>query len=263
MIFISHTHTDKDLVEPIAHKISSVFGQESVFYDSWSIQPGDGIIDKMDEALSKCKFFFFFVSKKSLSSKMVKLEWQNALLSATKGNTKIIPVKLDDCLMPQILLQTLYIDVFGQGIENAVRQMIDVISGRNIYRDNQNQGFQNIRGYVSKLDAGSLQIEFKAEAYMEPHSNYLILVENNKDDLSFNAIGESQYLSGFANDLKLSDGSQCNAIKMSRMTATSPGFSFVVKITPKENKYVKLKGLMRAVSKNQFAMIPVISINSK
>ena len=74
MIFISHTNTDKPLVEPIAIKLSSVFGQENVFYDSWSIQPGDGIINEMNEGLSKCKFFFFFVSKKSLDSGLVKLE---------------------------------------------------------------------------------------------------------------------------------------------------------------------------------------------
>lgn len=64
MIFFSHTSTDKPLIEPIAIKFSQVFGQENIFYDSWSIQAGDGIIDKMSEGLSKCKFFFFFVSKK-------------------------------------------------------------------------------------------------------------------------------------------------------------------------------------------------------
>jgi len=76
MIFISYTYADKPLVEPIATKLASVFGKENVFYDSWSIQPGDGIINEMNDALSKCKFFFFFVSKKSLDSKLVKLEWQ-------------------------------------------------------------------------------------------------------------------------------------------------------------------------------------------
>ena len=47
MIYISHTKADKPLVEPIAQKIAGVFGQENVFYDSWSIQPGDGIIDRL------------------------------------------------------------------------------------------------------------------------------------------------------------------------------------------------------------------------
>lgn len=68
MIFLSHNFKDGD-----------IFGQENVFYDSWSIQPGDGIIDKMNDGLTQCKLFFFFVSNNSLNSEMVKLEWQNAL----------------------------------------------------------------------------------------------------------------------------------------------------------------------------------------
>lgn len=65
----------------------------------------------MNNGLSQCKFFFFFVSKNSLQSKMVSLEWQNAILKATRGEAKVIPVKIDDCLMPSILMQSLYIDV--------------------------------------------------------------------------------------------------------------------------------------------------------
>lgn len=68
MIFLSHNFKDGD-----------IFGQENVFYDSWSIQPGDGIIDKMNDGLTQCKLFFFFVSNNSLNSEMVKLEWLNAL----------------------------------------------------------------------------------------------------------------------------------------------------------------------------------------
>ena len=94
MIFISHTAKDKTIVEPIALRLAQVYGQNNVFYDSWSIQPGDGIIDKMNEGLTNCKFFFFFVSKNSLQSNMVKLEWQNAILKASNGTAKLIPVKL-------------------------------------------------------------------------------------------------------------------------------------------------------------------------
>ena len=86
MIFISHNHKDKQIVEPIALKLSEIFGQDKVFYDSWSIQPGDGIIDKMSQGLGEAEYFFFFVSENSLNSNMVSLEWQNALWKASKGN---------------------------------------------------------------------------------------------------------------------------------------------------------------------------------
>jgi len=85
MIFLSHNFNDKPIVEPIAIKLATVFGMDNVFYDRWSMQPGEGIIDKMNEGLSQCKFFFFLFSKNSLASNMVKLEWQNALYKATQN----------------------------------------------------------------------------------------------------------------------------------------------------------------------------------
>ena len=60
MIFLSHNYKDKPVVEQVALKLSAIYGQQNVFYDSWSIQPGDGIIDKMEEGLRNC---FEFLQK--------------------------------------------------------------------------------------------------------------------------------------------------------------------------------------------------------
>ena len=102
-------------------------------YDSWSIQPGDGIIDKMEEGLTNCKFFFFFVSINSLQSDMVKMEWQNAIFKAAQNSIKFIPIRMDNCNMPFLLTQNLYIDLFANGLDVAIRQIVDVINGTNTY----------------------------------------------------------------------------------------------------------------------------------
>lgn len=164
MIFISHNQKDKVIVEQIALRLREAFGQEQVFYDSWSIQPGDGIVDKMNEGLRDCRLFLFFVSKNSLQSEMVKLEWQNAVMKAAGGQAKIIPVKLDDCLMPPILVQSLYIDLFGNGLEVAIRQIVDVLSGRNTFSPGPQQ-FSNVRAYMYK-EGESTIIEVHAEHYL-------------------------------------------------------------------------------------------------
>ena len=93
MIFLSHNHKDKVLVEQFALRLREIFGQENVFYDSWAIQPGDGIIDKMNAGLEACRLFLFFVSKNSLQSNMVKLEWQSAILKAANGQARLVPIK--------------------------------------------------------------------------------------------------------------------------------------------------------------------------
>ena len=163
MIFLSLNYKDKSIVEPIAVTLSKVFGINSVFYDSWSMQPGEGIIDKMNEGLEKCEYFFFFVSKNSLASNMVKLEWQNALYKATQNKVKLIPVKLDDCLMPAILLQTLYIDIYGKGLDYGLRQIVDVVNNKNTFSQGE-QTYENVRGYVTFIHPNKeISLEIRAE----------------------------------------------------------------------------------------------------
>ncbi len=254
MIYISHTHPDKPVVEPIS-QIADIFGQENVFYDAWSIQPGDGIIDKINQGLSKCKFFFFFVSKNSLSSNMVKLEWQTALYKATNNQITLVPVKIDNCLMPDILLQTMYIDFYTQGPEVALRQIIDVVKGNNTYKK-EIQEFQNIRGYISAMENGC-KIEFRAEIYMEPQSHFAIGIENDENEINYSFEG-IVYPTRFVKDWKLDASTKTNFLIVQRANATSPGFPFVVKLTSKVNSPLKVNGLFHAVSSNQVRAIPVI-----
>ena len=256
MIFLSHNHKDKVLVEQIAIRLRDIFGQSKVFYDSWSIQPGDGIVDKMNEGLANCKLFLFFVSKNSLQSNMVKLEWQNAVMKAVSGQSKIIPVKLDDCLMPRILLQSLYIDLFGQGLEVALRQIVEVSSGKNTFSPGP-QEFSNLRAY-SYTEGDSTIVECHAEHYMEPISHYLFLVKNQEGEVTFTYKSGSMCNTGFNKDIKLNDGSLHNAQMISVEKATVPGFPLVVEMKPQTSKAVQLSGVMHEKKMNQWAGIPLI-----
>lgn len=118
---------------------------------------------------------------------MVKLEWMNALMKQVRGDIKFIPVKIDDCLIPAILLQNLYINLYGYGLDFAIRQLIDVLSGKNTYQRNELNGFQNIRAYISGTSL-EYKVEFRAEAYTEPHSKYLILLSNEEDEVDYSVI---------------------------------------------------------------------------
>ena len=254
MIFLSHNFHDKPLVGQIAETLKQRYGENKVFYDEWSIQPGDSIIQKMDEGLMSCKYFFFFISEKSLKSKMVELEWQSALVKKVKENIKFIPVRIDKSIIPQILTHTLYIDLFSQGLEVAKRQIVDVINGTNTYKSNDNQ-FHNIIGYISQKDK-KVMVEFRAEYYMEPHSKYLILVDNDVEDLGWKLSNKGMFFCGFQNEIKLDNGKIFKGISMSDSEATSPGFSFIVELTQKKEKEIKVVSLMRAISKDRYETIP-------
>ena len=256
MIFLSHNHKDKIIVEQIAVKLCEIFGQDKVFYDSWSIQPGDGIIDKMNDALKCCRFFLFFVSKNSLQSNMVKLEWQNAIYKTTREDIKLIPIKIDDCFMPPILTQNLYIDLYNNGIDITLRQIVDVISGKNTFQTNI-QEFFNLKAYAFFREK-SVTIECRAEHYLEPISAFLILVNNNESDISFKLISDSMYFGGFKNNLEFGSGIVYNAQFISVSRPTCPGFPFTVEIVPKAAIEVNLAGVMHEVKRNEFKKIPLI-----
>ncbi len=133
-IFISYNHKDKDVVDLVAQRLEIEFGRKNIFYDAWSIQPGDSIIGKMNEGLGDFTTFFFFVSENSLNSKMVSLEWQTALNKAVNNELKFIAIKIDDSSMPAILSDKLYIDLYGNGLDDSVEKMKCVINSDNTYK---------------------------------------------------------------------------------------------------------------------------------
>lgn len=257
MIFLSHNTKDKIVVEQFAIRLRDIFGQDAVFYDSWSIQPGDGIIDKMSEGLSKCKLFLFFVSKNSLQSNMVKLEWQNAVIKSTKGETKIIPVKMDDCLMPPILFQSLYIDLFGQGIEIALRQIIDVISGRNTFQGISHE-FSNLRAYLYE-ENGKYIVQCRAEYFMEPKSHFLFIVTNNEHELTFSCKTSQLCTIGFNQNIKLNDGKNYNGQLITVDSPTVPGFPFIVEIQKTKDIDMNLVVVMHEKKQNEWRGMPLIN----
>ena len=48
MIFLCHNRKDKPVVEQASLLLSNIVGQKNAFYDSCSIKPEDGIIDKIN-----------------------------------------------------------------------------------------------------------------------------------------------------------------------------------------------------------------------
>lgn len=211
----------------------------------------------MNEGLAACKLFLFFVSKNSLQSDMVKLEWQNAVLKMVRGEVKLIPVKLDDCLMPPILLQSLYIDLFGQGLEVALRQIVDVSQGRNTFSGGP-QEFSNLRAYVHQEGTTTI-VECHAEYYLEPISNYLFLVINEESELRFEYKSGNFCNTGFNNGIKLNTGETSNAQLIGVERGTVPGFPFIVHITPNAGAVIQLTGVMHEKKMGQWAKIPMVN----
>lgn len=257
MIFLSHNHADKPVVEPIALRLLEIFGQDKVFYDSWSMQPGDGVIDKMNEGLTAPKFFFYFVSARSLQSNMVKLEWQTALYKATRGECKIIPVLVDGTAPPPLLLQNVYINMFAHGVEAAIVQIVNVIQGNNTFKPGHG-GFSNLTYTVLGDPRVALEIEIKASHLMEPNPFFAVRTTNNGEDVGIELAGGQPYVGGFTKGATDNEGNVSNFIAFAPMGgAITPQSPLKVRLRALGEKPVSFLGLMHRASADQYTTIPM------
>jgi hypothetical protein len=161
-------------------------------------------------------------------------------------------------MMPLVLLQTLYVDLFGQGLDVALTQIVDITSGRNIFKPGP-QEFSNLRAIVREED-GVLVVECRAEFYLEPISSFLFLVLNDENELEFECLSSGMTYGRFNKNVKLDDGRvfNCQGVRIER--PTTPGFPFVEKIKPKVGIAVKLAGVMHEKSQGRFNMIPFSNV---
>jgi hypothetical protein len=256
-IFLSHNHNDKPLVEAVAVKLAGIFGQDQVFYDSWSIRPGDGIIDQMNKGLEAPEYVFFFVSANSLASGMVKLEWQNALYAASKGKTRIVPVRVDGSEMPAVLKQTLFIDMYTVGLEAAISQIVSVTQGNASFTP-QHEGFSNLTYVQSQGSDGSIEIAVQASHLMEPNPSFAFLTQNSEAEIGWKLKNDQPFIGGFNKDgFTRSDGARLNAIAMRPMGgALTPSHPFRAIFTKKGELGVNVLAVFHQRGENEWVPVP-------
>ena len=254
MIFLSYNHEDSCLVEPIAVALRKIFGQDSIFYDGWSIQPGDHIVESMDKALEKCEVFFLFISKNSIDSGMVKLEWQSILHKATKGEIRLVPVRLDPFPVPTILSDLSWLDAFTNGMDITTRQIIDVASGQNIFR--QKYDLQNNLNYTLNTEEDdSITIVVNAVYTIEPVSSYLIRLENSEKEVIIK-VNKDEFYSGYNDVFEDAEGNKFGGWNYWWSEPTVPKFPVRFNIRSITSSQINFVGLYHRVSENDWNIVP-------
>lgn len=258
MIFISYNHKDEQLVDMIARRLELEFGRDNIFYDKWSMQPGDSIIGKMNEGLEKFTTFFYFLSPNSLTSKMVSKEWKSALNKAVNENLKFVAVRLADCKTQAILTDALYIDLYGKGLDDALAQMKCVIKGENTYKALED--VENIVAIVQKISAYEIRIEIKAMLFSENDADFAFICDNAVDDFEVNT-QEAMYDSaegGIRNSIK----GETIDLKMRTVRlyrSLTPKNSMKVTIKSKPDVTLKFVRIMQVLSETQLKPIKMLS----
>ncbi len=104
-VFISHASED----EPFARELATSLRSNGVnaWFDGWEILPGDKVIEKIfEKGVGQCDVFIIVLSKSSVGKPWVVEELDAALVKRIRQQTKIIPVRIDDCEVPVALQAT-------------------------------------------------------------------------------------------------------------------------------------------------------------
>ncbi len=107
-VFVSHASDDKDRFVMGFSKNLREKGIDA-WVDKWEILPGDSLIDKIfEEGLKKADAIIVVLSQFSINKPWVKEELNASIVKKINKGTKIIPVVLDNCEVPESLKSTVW-----------------------------------------------------------------------------------------------------------------------------------------------------------
>ena len=176
-LFLSHCSEDKAMIDTIAQKLLTHFPKENIFYDAWSMQPGENFLEGMEKGLANCEYFFLFMSETSLKKPMVRLEWHSALLDNLKGENAFIPIRVDNISPPQLLTSTLYIDMYNRGIDQTVADIQTIATGGSTYNPQSIPQFRNLTVDVTK-NGNAISVDILAKRLAEPDNSFAFWVSD-------------------------------------------------------------------------------------
>jgi hypothetical protein len=123
--FLSHSSKDKPFIRQLAADLTAK--GVGVWLDEQRIRVGDSIPDRIAQGLAESDYFLIAISEKSVQSAWVKKELSNALIHEIERRRVIIlPLKLDDTLMPQALIDKKYAD-FSQSYKAGFSEVITAL----------------------------------------------------------------------------------------------------------------------------------------
>ena len=141
----------------------------------------------------------------------------------------------------------------GEEQSGYVAEITD--NGDNTYKKELKK-FNNLKAYVKLISPQHINIEIRAEYYMEPHSRYLIQIDNNKNEVTWRLPDFSEYISGFNKQISFTNGVH-NCILIEINGATSPNFPVVVDLIATNNNQLKFLSVFHATSRKNFESIPM------
>src|SRR5437867_4102745 len=107
-VFVSHASEDKDqFVLAFALKLRN--NGVDAWVDRWEMLPGDSLVDRIfEQGIKNAQAIIVVISTNSIKKKFVREELNAALVKRINEASKLIPVIIDDCEIPESLKSTVW-----------------------------------------------------------------------------------------------------------------------------------------------------------
>lgn len=129
-VFVSHASEDKvRFVTGFSTKLRE--NGVDAWLDKWEMLPGDSLVDKIFEVgLKEAQAVIIVLSNYSVKKPWVREELNASIVSKLSKGTKIIPIVLDDCEVPQSLTSTLWEPISNlNNYDNSFKRVLSSIFG--------------------------------------------------------------------------------------------------------------------------------------
>lgn len=130
-VFLSHASEDKDrFVLGFARRLRE--NGVDAWLDQWEIKPGDSLVDKIfEQGLKDAKAVIIVLSQVSVQKPWVREELNASVVNRISKGTKLIPVVIDNCEVPESLRSTVWqrvddLDNYGEGLQRILSVIFDV-----------------------------------------------------------------------------------------------------------------------------------------
>lgn len=125
-VFISYSHSDKTFVDKLAATL--VRNRAHVWVDTWELNVGDSILQRVQDALTEASALLVILSKASVESDWCRKELNAGLMRELSENKVIVlPVLIEDCTIPLFLREKMYAD-FRTNFDDGLRKLLDGVS---------------------------------------------------------------------------------------------------------------------------------------
>ena len=124
-VFISYSRADESIVRRICQDLD--LRDIDYWRDVKEIKVGDSISEKIEEGLQDSSYFCLCLSKASVTRAWVIREYRTALniqLCKSSGTMRILPLLLEKCDIPDLLLDIRYAD-FTESYAPGMQQLLE------------------------------------------------------------------------------------------------------------------------------------------